>query len=245
MRRVRRAPPPERVSKLVLYGAYARGWRHRPDAPGRAEYEAIIELTRTGWGKENPAFRQVFTSRFVPDGTAEQLGWWNDLCRKTTTPEIAARLLKTRAEVDVTALLSQVRAPTLVLHARNDQVCPIAEARLLASGIPGAEFVELDSRNHVLLEHEPAWRRFSDAVLEFLGAASPTGASAAVFDALSTRERSVLALICEGLSNAEIGERLSISEKTVRNHVSNVFDKLGVWTRAQAMVLARDRSFRG
>jgi pimeloyl-ACP methyl ester carboxylesterase/DNA-binding CsgD family transcriptional regulator len=236
---------PERVSKLVLYGAYARGWRHRPDAPGRAQYEAIVELTRSGWGKDNPAFRQVFTSRFIPDGSAEQLGWWNDLCRKTTTPEIAAALLEARADVDVTALLSQVRTPTLILHGRDDQVVPIAEARLLASEIPGAEFVELDSRNHVLLEHEPAWRRFGDAVLEFLGAAAPAGASDAVFDALSTRERSVLALICEGLSNAEIGERLSISEKTVRNHVSNLFDKLGVWTRAQAMVLARDRSFRG
>jgi pimeloyl-ACP methyl ester carboxylesterase/DNA-binding CsgD family transcriptional regulator len=236
---------PERVSRLVLYGGYARGWTHRPDAPGRAEYEAIIELARTGWGKENPAFRQVFTSRFIPGGSAEQIEWWNDLCRKTTTPEIAAQLLQARADVEVMEQLGAVRAPTLVLHARDDQVCPISEGRLLASGIPGAEFVELESRNHVLLEHEPAWPRFCETVLEFLGVAAPRGGEHPAFAALSPREREILALISEGLGNADIGEHLGISAKTVRNHVSNLFDKLGVWTRAQAIVFARDRAFRG
>ena len=236
---------PERVLSLVLYGGYARGWTHRPDAPGRAEYEAIIELTRSGWGKENPAFRQVFTSRFIPGGSAEQLAWWNDLCRKTTNPEIAAKLFQARADLSVMDLLGSVRTPTLVIHARGDQVCPIAEGRLLASGIAGAEFVELESRNHVLLEQEPAWQRFRETVLEFLGVAAPRGGEHPAFGALSPREREILALISEGLGNADIGERLAISEKTVRNHVSNLFDKLGVWTRAQAIVFARDRAFRG
>jgi DNA-binding NarL/FixJ family response regulator len=166
------------------------------------------------------------------------------VCRKTTTPEIAAELLRARADIDVTALLGEVRAPTLVLHARNDEVSSIAEGRLVASGIRGAEFVELDSRNHVLLEQEPAWLRFKKAVLDFLGVAAPAAGEDPAFASLSPRERDVLSLIAEGLGNAEIGERLSISEKTVRNHVSNLFDKLGVWTRAQAMVLARDRGFR-
>ena len=71
------------------------------------------------------------------------------------------------------------------------------------------------------------------------------GGEHSAFGALSPREREVLALICEGLGNAQIAERLGISEKTVRNHVSNLFDKLGVWTRAQAIVFARDRAFRG
>jgi pimeloyl-ACP methyl ester carboxylesterase/DNA-binding CsgD family transcriptional regulator len=235
---------PERVSHLVLYGGYARGWMDRPDAPGRKEYEAIIELTRRGWGKENPAFRQLFTSRFIPEGSSEQLEWWNDLCRKTTTPDIAAELLQARAQVDVTHLLGEVRTPTLVLHARGDEVCPLAEGRLLAAGIPGAEFVELDSRNHVLLEQEPAWPRFKDTVLGFLGVAGAGAGEDPAFATLSAREREILTLIALGLGNAEIGERLSISEKTVRNHVSNVFDKLGVWTRAQAIVFARDRGFR-
>ena len=126
----------------------------------------------------------------------------------------------------------------------DDDVVPIAEGRILASGIPGAQFVELDSKNHILLEDEPAWERFREAVLEFIGPrGSPRGEDPA-FASLSPREREVLALITEGLGNAEIAERLSISEKTVRNHVSNLFDKLGVWTRAQAIVFARDRGFR-
>jgi pimeloyl-ACP methyl ester carboxylesterase/DNA-binding CsgD family transcriptional regulator len=235
---------PERVSHLVLYGAYARGWSHRADAPGRQEYQAIIELVRQRWGSDNPSFREVFTSRFIPDGTREQIDWWNELCRKTTSPKIAAELLQARADVNVVELLPQVRVPTLVLHARRDEIIGIGEGRGLASSIPGAEFVELDSRNHVLLEQEPAWTRFKDAVLDFLGVSRAPAAAPDAFGALSPREREILGLLAEGLANAEIGERLAISEKTVRNHVSNLFDKLGVWTRAQAIVFARERGFR-
>ena len=184
-----------------------------------------------------------FTSRFVPDATAEQFQWFNDLCLKTTTGAIAARLLEARGAMDIEALLGKVRVPTLVLHARNDKVIPVAEGRLLAANIPGAEFVELDSRNHVLLADEPAWKRFQDAVLAFAG--PERAAAAGVFAALSVRERQVLALMGEGLSNTDIATRLKISEKTVRNHASNVFDKLGVWSRTQAIVFARDRGFTG
>ena len=117
-------------------------------------------LARAYWGNDNPTFRQVFTSRFIPGGSAEQLQWFNELCLKTTSAEVAARLLEARAVMDISASLADVRTPTLVMHARGDEVVPVAEGRLLASGIPGAHFVELDSRNHVLLEHEPAWQRF-------------------------------------------------------------------------------------
>jgi pimeloyl-ACP methyl ester carboxylesterase/DNA-binding CsgD family transcriptional regulator len=233
---------PERVSKLLLYGGYARGWGRRGNVDGEREYHAIVELARFGWGRDNPAFRQVFTSRFVPGATEEQIAWFNELCRKTTSPETAARLLQARAEVDVLSLLDQVRTPTLVIHARDDVVAPIEEARILAAGIAGAQFVELDSRNHVLLEHEPAWARFREAALTFLQVPQPAVEDPA-FETLSPREREILALIAEGLANAEIAERLAISDKTVRNHLSSVFDKLGVWTRAQAMVFARDRGF--
>ena len=97
------------------------------------------------------------------------MGWFNDLCRKTTSPEIAARLLESRATIDVIELLGKVRAPTLVLHSRDDDVVPISEGHILAAGIPGAQFIELDSKNHILLENEPAWERFCDEVLEFMG----------------------------------------------------------------------------
>lgn len=234
---------PERVSRLLLYGAYARGWSRRGDAAGEREYAAITELVRAGWGRDNPAFRQVFTSRFIPGASGEQMDWFNELCLKTTTPDNAATILAMRAHIDVTALLGRIRAPTLVIHGRNDVVVPISEGRLLAGAIPGAEFVELDSANHILLDSEPAWGRFRDAVLAFMGLEQPAVAGHPVFQSLSPREREILALIADGLANAEIAGRLAISEKTVRNHVSHVFDKLGVWSRAQAIVFARDRGF--
>lgn len=237
---------PERVGRLILYGGYARGALKRDDPAAATAFSAMVDLARVAWGRDNPAFRQVFTSRFIPGGTAEQLGWFNDLCLRTTSGPIVASLLQSRAVVDVTGGLGAVRAPALVLHARRDEVIPVAEGRRLAGDIPDAQFVELDSRNHILLEHEPAWQRFCDAVLAF----APSGTSVdegagREFSALSARERQVLALMADGHGNAAIAERLGISEKTVRNHASNVFDKLGVWSRAQAIVFARDRGFTG
>jgi pimeloyl-ACP methyl ester carboxylesterase/DNA-binding CsgD family transcriptional regulator len=237
---------PERVSHLILYGGYSQGWAQRNDEATRRRYQAMVELIDHGWGGTNPVFRQLFTSRFIPGGSDEQLAWFNELCLKTTSPGNAAKLLAARADVDVRALLPRVRVPTLVLHARRDDVVPLHVGRVLAAEIPGAEFVELDSANHILLEDEPAWGRFCEAVSEFTGIARPVDAGeATAFASLSPREREVLALITEGLGNAEIAERLGISDKTVRNHVSTVFDKLGVWSRAQAIVFARDRGFRG
>jgi pimeloyl-ACP methyl ester carboxylesterase/DNA-binding CsgD family transcriptional regulator len=237
---------PERVSRLILYGGYARGWARRSDSEGVRQYRAMLELMRVGWGKENPVFRQVFTSRFIPGASEAQIGWYNELCRRTSTGEMAARTLEARSTVDVTGLLGEIKAPTLVIHSRDDEVCPVSEARLLAAGIPGAQFVELDSRNHILLEDEPAWARFQEAVLDFMGLPETleTPGEDAAFTRLTAREREVLVLITRGLGNADIGKSLAISEKTVRNHISNLFDKLGVWTRAQAIVFARDRGFR-
>lgn len=234
---------PERVSRMVLYGAYARGYYHRGKPDAERELRAILEVMRIGWGKKNPTFRQLFTSRFIPEGTAEQLAWFNELCLKTTSADMAVALNEARAKLNVVDLLPKVKAPTLVIHAREDSVVSVREGRLLAGGIPNAQFMELPGKNHILLEDEPAWPRFQEAVLDFLGVADKNQDDA--FAKLSRREREVLALVSEGLANAEIGTRLSISEKTVRNHISNVFDKLGVWTRAQAMVFARDRGFRG
>jgi pimeloyl-ACP methyl ester carboxylesterase/DNA-binding CsgD family transcriptional regulator len=234
---------PERVSHLVLYGAYARGVLRRGNPESARPHQAIIDLARYGWGQDNPAFRQIFTSRFIPGGSDEQIGWFNDLCRKTTSPRMAAALMESRAVIDAVPYLDKVRTPTLVVHARDDQVVPLAEGRLIASGIPGAQFVELDSKNHILLESEQAWGKFQGAVLEFLGReAEPTGDDPA-FGSLTPREREILALLTRGLGNADIAGKLSLSEKTVRNHISSIFDKLGVWTRAQAIVFARDRGF--
>ena len=228
---------PRRVSHLILYGGYVVGAYRRDNSEAMRLYQAVVELLRAGWDLDNPLFRQVFTARFIPDGSVEQIDWFNALCRKTTRGDIGAALMEARANVDVRELLSQVRVPTLVLHGRDDQIVPFAEGVRLARGIPGAEFVQLDSRNHVLLEHEPAWREFTESVLAFTGQASAQAPHAALAR-LSPREREILPLLCRGLSNAQIGWALGISEKTVRNHLSHLYDKLDLHSRAAAIAYA-------
>jgi DNA-binding CsgD family transcriptional regulator len=147
--------------------------------------------------------------------------------------------------LDIRNRLADVRIPTLVVHCRHDACIPFELGRELAAGIPNARFVELDSRNHVLLENEPAWGRFCALLDEFIGRkpaeapVEPTPDSQVLAD-LTERERKVLALVAAGLSNTEIGGKLFISEKTVRNHLTRIFDKLGVNSRARAIVLARN-----
>ena len=149
-----------------------------------------------------------------------------------------------RADVNVLDLLPRVKVPTLVLHAAHDEVVPLRSGRELAGGIPGARFVQLESRNHILLEHEPAWKRFCDEVVEFTGR-SDSQREDPVFARLSARERHVLRLTMQGQDNAQIGKALFISDKTVRNHVSRIYEKLGVGSRAQAVALAHEKGFRG
>jgi len=230
---------PDKVSHLVLYGAYAQGRARQGDRQMEESQRARIALTRSGWGQNNPVYRQLFTSRFVPGATDEQIRWFNDLCKITATAEMAARILEFRLHIDITELLPQLTVPTLVLHARGDEAVSPSQGRLLASRIPGATFVELDSRNHILLEAESSWARFKEEVLAFTGGAAAADGSA-VFGALSAREREILLRIAAGLTNGGIGRELFISEKTVRNHVTRIFEKLGVHSRAQAIVLAKD-----
>lgn len=229
---------PERVSKLVIYGGYARGRNKRAAPVEPARGRLMTDLMRTGWGQDNPAFRRVFTTLFVPEGSAEQVAWFDDLQRVSTTAENAVRLSEAFHDIDVAAEARAVQVPTLVLHARHDAIVSFDHGRELATLIPGAEFVPLDSSNHVLLEHEPAWARWREAVDEFL--AAPTAAApVALVAQLTGREREVLDLIAQGLSNDEITARLVVSPATVRNHITRIFQKLGVRTRAQAIVLAR------
>jgi len=159
---------PDRVNKLVLYGGFARGRRLRGTAADREQAEAMLTLMRTGWGQDNPAFRQFFTSLFVPGGTPEQMEWFNELQRKTTSAENAVKLRLVSDHMDVVALLPQIRTPTLVLHCRNDAVQPFEEGRFIAAGIPGARFVGLDGRNHLILEADPGWPRLQQEVESFL-----------------------------------------------------------------------------
>ena len=234
---------PERVSHLVLYGAYSHGWARRGDS-ARRQGEAMLELIRTGWGQENPAFRQLFASLFIPDATEEQIRWFSDLMHTTTRPDIAARIYEAYGQIDVRPRLADVHAPTLVIHARGDCRIPFSQGREIAAEIRNARFVALDSRNHILIESEPSWTRFRDTLAEFLPSLprTPDGVQmdSEAFDALTSRETDILRLVALGMSNADIATRLFISEKTVRNHLTSIFEKLSVDSRAKAIVFARD-----
>jgi pimeloyl-ACP methyl ester carboxylesterase/DNA-binding CsgD family transcriptional regulator len=231
---------PENVSHLIIYGGYLKGWMHR-DVEERRRREAVAELAELGWGKSDPVFRRLYTSMFVPGGSEEQLDWFDRLCARSTSPGNAARLMRAQGQADFSGTEEQVTVPTLVMHARDDAIVPMSEGVEIASKIPGSQFVELDSRNHILRADEPAWERFTTALLAFTGQTSAHDDP--VFDQLSRREREVLAMLAQGLSNQEIADALFISEKTVRNHVHHIFDKLDVRNRSQAIVLARDRNF--
>lgn len=159
---------PEKVSGLILYGGFARGRNRRGSALEVERGKALLTLMRQGWGQDNPAFRQMFTTLFVPGATREQMDWFNDLQRMTTSAENAVRLREVVDDIDVTDLLDRVKVPTLVLHCRGDAVQPFEEGRRLAAMISGSRFVTLEGENHLFLEDEPAWSRFRDEVRTFL-----------------------------------------------------------------------------
>jgi pimeloyl-ACP methyl ester carboxylesterase/DNA-binding SARP family transcriptional activator len=163
---------PERVSHLILYGGYAKGWRKRGDHHEMDTHEAMTTLIREGWGKDNPAFRQLFTETFIPDASREQMAWFNDLQKHTASPINASRLHQAFGDMDVSAMLGKVSVPTLVLHARDDAAVPFEQGKALAASISGARFVDLNSANHILLGDEPAFADFMREVRSFISAAA-------------------------------------------------------------------------
>jgi pimeloyl-ACP methyl ester carboxylesterase/DNA-binding CsgD family transcriptional regulator len=234
---------PERVSHLVLLDGMARGRLVRNPGPSeRKTLAAMVRLVLAGWGQDNAAFRQMFTTQFFPNSTREQADSFNELQRLSCTPEHARRLMLAFAVLDASASLAQVQCPTLVMHCIGDARIPFDEGRFIASGIRNARFEPLDSMNHVPLWGEPAFDEALALIHEFLPASSPASAAQA-FAELTRREREVVELLARGCDNAQIAAHLGIAEKTVRNNISAVFDKLGAENRAQAIVRARDAGF--
>jgi pimeloyl-ACP methyl ester carboxylesterase len=123
---------------------------------------------RLGWGADNPSFRQLFTAQFIPEATHEQADFFNELQRRTTSPDNAARYFDVVGDFDITELLAAVKAPTLVMHARGDLIVPIEAGRQLAAGIPGVRFIAFPGKNHLFLQHEPASDRFFEEIRLFL-----------------------------------------------------------------------------
>jgi pimeloyl-ACP methyl ester carboxylesterase/AraC-like DNA-binding protein len=160
---------PNRVRRLVICNGYAAGWAARGDPSEVARREAMLTLTEVGWGADNPAYRQLFTNHYIPGATPKQMGWFNEMQRLSASPENAVRLQRVLSEIDVRALLPEVQTPTLIFHSRNDQAVPFSQGAELASGIPNAQFVPLESRNHILLADEPAWETFTTTLRRFLG----------------------------------------------------------------------------
>ena len=235
------AQEPGRVSSLVLYGTYARGRNRRSAIPPEPEKARLmLEMLELGWGDEDHAFMRAFATQFQPEGSLEHLRSWCELQRRATSAANAVELTRIMFDLDVREAASRISCPTLVAHPDRDAVAPLAEGRLLAQTIPNARFLELDSPNHFMLRDEPAWAHFVEALHDFLPGPAEGGAT---FDDLTSREREVLSLVARALDNHQIGAQLGISEKTVRNHVSGIFSKLGVATRAQAIVTAREAGY--
>jgi pimeloyl-ACP methyl ester carboxylesterase/DNA-binding winged helix-turn-helix (wHTH) protein len=164
---------PERVTKLVLTGAFARGWPP-PDSMITEQFNAMLTLIRLGWGRDNPAFRQLWTTLFRPDASPAETEWMNEFQRITSSPENAARMMSEFPKIDITDLLPKICCPTLVIHSRDEAVVPVQEGRLIASRIRGARFVELPSRSHEVVPGEPAWQTFVAEFSKFLGWAGQT-----------------------------------------------------------------------
>ena len=153
---------------MVLFGGFAGGWAAHASAADKSRQEAMLTLTAQGWGEENPAFRQMFTSLLVPEASTEEQEAFNEMQRLATSPENAAAIQRVNYAIDVRNLLQKIAVPTLVAHSRGDAMVPFEAGRALARGIPNARFLGLDSRNHMLLSREPAWATFVAEVRTFL-----------------------------------------------------------------------------
>ena len=222
---------PDHVSRLVLYGGAIGGWaiETEEDRIASETYRGLIQL---GWAREEPSFRRVFTTNFVPDATEEQMRWFDDLQRMSTSTENAIASRAGRMAVRIEHELPSIKAPTLVLHATGDRAVKFEDATRAAALIPNSRLVPMDSQNHILLADEPAWQTFLTEVRAFLAPErvdepdEPVGVPA--LGTLSTREREVLRLVANGQDNEAIAATLGLSLRTVERHLSNIYGKLGL-----------------
>ena len=236
---------PEQVRRLVIYGGYAEGRLRGSRAMEAKDAQLLLDMTRVGWGQPSHAFCRIWGSFFQPSGTLAHYQSWSEQQALSTSPEMAARLLEVGWQSDVRVSARKLACPSLALHLERDAVVPIEVGRELACLIPDCRFVQLDGENHMPLATEPAWGKIVAEIEAFL---EPKESDAAArgdlpLTDLTAREREVLDAIARGLDNMEIATALGMSEKTVRNHVTRVLDKIGAEHRYQAIVRAREAGF--
>lgn len=237
---------PGRVTRFVCASTYAAPGMHVTDDDRDLE-DAFQALIRAGWDRKDPTFRRVFTTMLIPDATEEQMAWVDDLHQRAVTARTASASRVERGKADSRDLLPLIDVPTLVIHSRHERMNSFEHARTLASEIPGARLIPLESNNHILLEHEPAWQVFIREVTAFLreGASEAIVSEGGLPD-LSAREVGVLRLAAQGLDNAHIAADLHLSVRTVERHLQRIYAKLGLSgpaARAGAVaILLRDDS---
>ncbi len=230
---------PERVTRLILNGAHATPARRPLE---QDEFDTMLHLARVAWSGSGARYLRVYSSGLLPTGSEEQLSCLDDIHRRNSSAETSVRAAVERRTTDVTGLLERVTAPTLVLHSRGDRMISVDEGRLLATRIPGARFVALDSDNHVLLADEPQWPALLAQVAAFLEPDRDDRRQrpGTATDALTPREVEVLRLAADGLDNRAIATHLTLSVRTVERHLSNAYRKLGVAGKsARAAAVAR------
>lgn len=229
---------PQRLSRLILYGTYG-AMPH--DADSDELERTFQQLIKVGWARPDSTFRRVFTDLMIPGASEEQAGWLDALQARATSTANAMCSRAARADVDVSRLLPDVAVPTLVVHARGDRMNELAAGRELASSIPQARLVTLDSDNHITLADEPAWPVFLEELAAFLAADGITAPSTpGALRSLTGRELDVLRLVGQGRDNSEVARELALSVRTVERHLTSVYTKLGLTGRsARAAAVAR------
>ena len=232
---------PEKVDCLILQEAHVKGRTAGEPSPQHiAEAAARLKVIEIGWSNDTPAYRDFFSALHIPAATPAQASAYNRLIRQTTDGATANKLLQTFWQANFADVARCVACPTIIFHAREDNVIPFDQGRQLAGLIPNAEFVPLESKNHLLLNTERAWPAFVERLNGFLRTELSHGATPVEIARLTNRQRVVLAMLARGAPNKDIATSLGISEKTVRNHVSAIFSTLNVGSRAEAVARARD-----
>ena len=223
---------PDQVKSVITYAGSYDGFKLHGD---QALAAVNINIVSVSVARTEPMFMQQFMQSLLPQGSAARHTAMADHIRRSFSSDAAKQFFNVMGECSVEKLVPQLQLPLLCLHSRDEGTVLSRHSKELVSLANDAQLVLLDSANHIIGEEDAAWRVFCTAILEFTNVPQRQSSN---FDGadLTNREHEILVLVCTGKSNKEIAQSLSISEKTVRNNLSRVFSKIGVATRAEAII---------